>query len=85
MTPEEHAMIMKHSELVKELHDALLAVPAGSPKDAKPLLEEIRMVVRAYNKASWVTRAVIWMLPTLAGLAVAYETIARFMGHGRGQ
>lgn len=72
MTPEEHKMVV-------EIHQALFAVPPGSPPDEKPLLEDIRVVCRAYKRAKWTTRAIIWLLPTAAGLGMAVETIWKWM------
>ena len=65
----------EEQQMLRDLHTALLGVPAGSPSDARPLLEDIRVVVRAYQRASWATRAVVWLLPAVAGLGVAYQTI----------
>ena len=68
MTDEERQML-------KDIHEALLSVPPGSPKDVKPLLEDVRMVVRTYHRASWATRAVLWLIPLAAGIGVALEKI----------
>ena len=62
-------------EMLRDLHSALLEVPAGSSKDARPLIEEVRIVVRAYQRASWVTRVIVWLLPAIAGVGVAAQTI----------
>ena len=62
-------------KMLKDIHDALLSVPPGSPSDARPLLEDIRTVVRAYQRASWATRAIVWLLPAIAGIGVAFTTI----------
>lgn len=70
-------------KMLTELHDALLGIPAGSAKDARPLLEEIRVVVSAYKRASWATRAVIWLLPALAGLGVAVQTMRSWFPWGQ--
>lgn len=61
--------------LLRELHDAFLKVPEGSPSGARPLLADIRVVVQAYQRASWVARALIWLLPAIAGVGVAVEKI----------
>jgi hypothetical protein len=68
MTDEERKML-------KDIHAALLEVPAGSPKDMKPLLEDVRTVVRSYHRASWLTRSLIWLIPLAAGMGVAIEKI----------
>lgn len=72
---------------LRDLHDlrvALLDVPPGSGADAKPLLEEVRGIVRAYQRASWATRAAVWGLPTLAGLGVAVQAIAAWFARKGG-
>lgn len=68
-------MTDKERQMLEDLHEALLGVPAGSGTDAKPLLEDIRVVVMAYKRASWATRALIWMLPAIAGIGVAFQTV----------
>ena len=69
MTDDERKMLA-------ELHNALLKVPAGSLSDDRPLLEEIRVVVRAYKRASWATRWLFWGVPTIAGIGIAGQTIS---------
>lgn len=68
MTDEERQML-------RDLHSALLEVPPGSPREARPLLEDIRIVIRAYHRANWATRAVVWLLPAVAGVGIAFQTI----------
>lgn len=72
MTPEDQQILHK-------IHDALFEVPAGSGPDEKPLIELIRIVVRSYQRASWATRAIVWLLPAIAGLGVAYQTIVGWL------
>ena len=60
---------------VSDLHMALLEVAPGSGSDAKPLIEEVRNVVRAYQRASWATRAMVWFVPTIAALGVSFKSI----------
>ena len=69
-------------QMLRELHAALLEVPPGSPKDVRPLLEDVRIVVRAYQRASWATRALVWFLPTIAGLGAAIATIRGWGSNG---
>jgi len=66
------------------IYRALFDVPEGSPSDTQPLIAELRRVVLAYKRASWATRAIIWVLPTLAGLGVAIKTIAGWLHVGGG-
>lgn len=68
-------MTEEESKMVRRLHDAFLKVPEGSRPETRPLLEDIRMVVAAYHRASWLTRLIIWALPTLAGLGFAIQAI----------
>lgn len=69
------AMTEEERKMLKDLHSALLEVPPGSPEGKKPLLEEIRAVTEAYKRANWITRAVVWLLPALAGIGVAIQQI----------
>lgn len=62
-------------QMLRDLHYALLEVPPGSSKETRPLIEEVRVVVRAYQRASWATRAIVWLLPAIAGIGVATQTI----------
>lgn len=75
MTEAERKMLQETHDGMKELRDALLGVPAGSPKEAKPLLEDLRVVARAYQRGSWAVRAIMWLLPTVAGLGYAIKQI----------
>ena len=69
------------------IYRAFFEVPEGSPKDTVPLIADVRRVVNAYRRASWTTRAIVWVLPTLAGLGVAIKTIVEWFtidGGGNG-
>jgi hypothetical protein len=68
MTDEERQML-------RQIHEALFSVPAGSAKDAKPLIESLRIMVRAYERGSWAVRALIWLLLTIAGVGTAIHQI----------
>lgn len=68
MTDEER-------EMLAEIHEALFTVPVGSPDDERPLIHDIRTIVRAYSRARWSTRMIVWLLPTIAALGVAVKTI----------
>ncbi|MFQ6554111.1 hypothetical protein AAD018_017345 [Aestuariibius insulae] len=83
MTDEEREMLVEVHEQMGVLMRDLYGVPEGSPDDVRPLIYEMRTVVRAFQRASWVTRLLIWLLPTLAGLGVAIREITRWFG-GRG-
>jgi hypothetical protein len=71
-------LTQSEKQMLQDLHDAFLSVPVGSPKGAKPLLEKIRSVVATYERASWLTRATVYLLPTLAGLGLAVQAIVSF-------
>jgi hypothetical protein len=55
-----------NGELTEIIYAALFEVPKGSPEGDRPLIEMIRIVVRAYQRASWITRVIVWLLPTAA-------------------
>lgn len=65
--------------MLQELHTALMKTPPGSSGDTRPLIEDIRNVVKAYHRASWVTRAIIWLLPTAALLGASANSIIDFV------
>ena len=65
-------------KMLYEIHDALLGVPHGPLKDEKPLLEDIRHIVRAYNRFSWLGRSLIWFLPMAAGIGIAFDQLKNY-------
>lgn len=75
MTEAERKMLYESHDAIMELKKAFLEVPPGSPKEERPLLENLRMVVKAYQRASWSTRALIYTVPVLAMLGASYQTI----------
>ena len=78
MTEDERKMLREMHTQMAELRQALFDPPAGAGEDEHPLIHDIRTVVRAYKRASWVTRALMWLLPTVAGLGVAGKEISRW-------
>jgi len=74
----------EQSKQLEMIYRALFEVPQGSPEDTQPLISDLRKVVNAYKRASWVTRALIWLLPTIAGLGVAMKTIIDWFSSGGG-
>ncbi|MFQ6550511.1 hypothetical protein AADZ90_021420 [Aestuariibius sp. 2305UL40-4] len=87
MTDGERKLLQEVHSQMGEVRDEMAAlmrdlygVPDGSPSDVRPLIHEIRIVVRAYQRASWVTRLLIWVLPTIAGLGVAIREIGKWFG-----
>ena len=75
MTNEERTKLLECHEAVMVLKRALMEVPPGSPPDTQPLIADLRTVVQAYKRASWSTRAMIYLIPTLALLGASYQTI----------
>jgi hypothetical protein len=69
---------MSDKDKCDELHDVFLKVPAGSPDDEKPLVHDLRLMVRAYKRTSWAFRMLSWGIPTIAALGVAAKTIAEW-------
>ena len=69
----------KEKAMLLEIYSALFEVPAGSGKDTKTLMVEIRDAVKFHQKTVWTTRMIVWTLPTLAGLGVAIKTIISLM------
>lgn len=72
MTEQERQMLYDLDAMVKEIHRAFMVAPAGT-KTA--LIEDIRTVSDAYRKGSWGIRAALWLLPTLAGVAMAWDKL----------
>lgn len=68
-------MTEEESAILRRIDEALFKVPAGSPKDTKPLIEGMRIMWLAYQRGSWAIRALIWILPAVAGVGMAYEKI----------
>jgi hypothetical protein len=73
LTDDDHKML-------QDIHAALFDVPPGSPKDERPLIEGVRIMWRAYQRGSWAFRAVIWVLPAIAGVGVAWQKITEWIG-----
>lgn len=74
----------KQEKQLDTIYRALFEVPEGSPPGTEPLISDLRRVVMAYKRATWTTRAVIWVLPTLAGLGVAIKTVVGWFQSGIG-
>lgn len=83
MTEAERKMLREAHDGIMELRAALLEKAPGSPSDEKPLLEDIRIVIRAYKRASWATRAVIWALPTAALIGASLKSLVSYFTGGR--
>lgn len=59
------ADIQDRQRKADELHDALLEVPVGSPKDAQPLLTEVRVMLNAYKRGTGVVRGLVISVPVV--------------------
>jgi len=75
MTDEERRMLYETDEMVRELHQAFMKVPAGS-KTA--LIHDLRAVSDAYQKGSWGIRFMLWLLPTLGVVGMYWENVIKF-------
>jgi len=61
---------------IDRIHRALFEVPAGSPDDEKPLIEGVRIVWRAWQRGSWLSRLLMWLVPAVAA-CVAFAAQVR--------
>lgn len=77
MTDEERKKLYDLDDKVREIHRAFMVPPAGK-KTA--LIEDIQTVSEAYRRGSFLARSLLWALPTLAGLIMAWDRIANFLG-----
>lgn len=75
MDDEERKMLF-------EIHEAFFVVPLGSSADTKTLIADIRLAVKAHQRLLWITRVIVWTLPTLAGLGVAIKTLISLLKGG---
>lgn len=75
MTEEEKMMLRETNEKVNQLYTALMEVPPGSPEGTSSLLQTTNRMATSYNRGLWATRMFIWLLPALAGVGVAVQTI----------
>jgi hypothetical protein len=72
VTPEDMEESIK---MQREMHTAFFEGPAGSPEGTKPLIEGMRIMWAAYQRGSWAFRAIVWLLPAIAGVGIAAEKI----------
>jgi hypothetical protein len=75
VTDEERKMLRETHAVTTRLEAAFLVPPPGGGKNAKPLLESLFIMVRAYERGSWGIRALIWLLLTIAGVGTAIHQI----------
>lgn len=80
MTEDERAKLYELDEMVREIHRAFMVAPAGK---RSALIEDMRVVVDAYNRGAWAARSLLWLLPTFAGLLVAWDKIVSFLGFAK--
>lgn len=56
-------------ERLEGLCEALLDVPVGSDKEARPLLSRINGVVMLHERASWTLRAAVYLVSAAGAIA----------------
>lgn len=62
-------------KMLRDVHDALFAVPIGSPSDREPLIIRANAALDKLDRGSWTVRTLIWLLPVLAGMGIAFKEI----------
>ena len=75
MNDEERKLLNDTHGMAKEVHDALLKVPSGSPKAERPLLTDLRMMVRTWRGLTLSVKIFVWAVTTIAGVGIAGSTI----------
>lgn len=78
MNEDERKLLHDTHDMAKEVHDALLEVPTGSPRAERPLLVDLRLMVRAWKGLIFSVKALVWLIPTIAGVGIAWRTIAEW-------
>ena len=68
------------STTVDMIDDALFEVPPGSPEGEQSLVQALRIMWRLYQRMSWITRVMIWVVPAFFG-ALAYLGIELDLGY----
>jgi len=66
-------MTNEERQKLDDIHSALFKKPAGAGPNDRALIEDIRVVVQAYKRASWVTRVTVWILPTIAAIGASFQ------------
>lgn len=66
-------MTEEQAKMLEELHAAIMQSPPGSKRP--PLIETMNTMATVYITGRWSIRAILWLVPTVAGLIVAFRTI----------
>lgn len=62
--------------MLTELYSVFMQVPPGSSDLDRPFIEDLRVVVAAYKRGSWLARILVWLIPTIALLLASADAIA---------
>lgn len=60
------------------LYEALLEVPVGADKEAKPLLTRINAVVQLHERANWTLRAAVYLVSAFGAIAGGLMAVRGF-------
>lgn len=77
MTEEERQLLRDTADRMARIERALFDVPEGAPADAKPLIEALHILWRAYQRGSFSIKAIMW-------LALAVTSIGGAIGAAKG-
>lgn len=72
MLRETHAM-------AANLHRAFFDIPPGSPDGTRPFIENLRVLVLAYQRGSWLAKIVVWAVLGMATIGGAILQINGWM------
>lgn len=75
MTPDDVDRIMRRLDGMEEMRAAFMDKPAGAPKNARSLLETLHVMAALYNRSRWLATGLIWGLPAVAGVVIAWDAI----------
>lgn len=74
-------MTEEEKKMLTELHSAFMVAPPGHSAEERPFIEDLRVVVAAYKRGSWLARILVWLIPTVALLLASADAIvSRFGG-----
>lgn len=66
--------------MLTELYSVFMEVPKGYSVDERPFIEDLRVVVSAYKRGSWLARVLVWLIPTIALLLASADAIVSRIG-----
>lgn len=67
-------------QMVDELYRVFMLPPEGYSSDEKPFIEDLRLIVSAYKRGSWLARVLVWLVPTVALLLASADAISTYIG-----